>query len=73
MRRLWHFHSAFIVNADSIFSDEKMGFDYQLPQQIRQRLSVFCRIPAAKIGELEIRNAFVGHRPDWFYARQTTP
>jgi hypothetical protein len=34
---------------------------------------VFCRIPAATIAELEIRNAFVGHRPEWFYGRQTTP
>src|SRR5450755_26780 len=36
-------------------------------------LSVFCGIPASKIAALEIRNAFVGHRPEWFFARQTTP
>src|SRR5450755_3890075 len=36
-------------------------------------LSVFCGIPASKIAALEISNAFVGHRPEWFFARQTTP
>ena len=60
---------AAVSRADSIFSDDNMGFDYQLPEEIRQRLSVFCRIPAATIAELEIRNAFVGHRPEWFYGR----
>jgi TniQ len=64
---------AAVSRADSIFSDDNMGFDYQLPEEIRQRLSVFCRIPAATIAELEIRNAFVGHRPEWFYGRPTTP
>ena len=59
--------------ADSNFSTENRGFDYQLPEQIRHRLSAFCRIPAAKIAELEIRNAFLGHPLEWFYARQTTP
>lgn len=63
---------AAVSRTDSI-SDENAGFDYQLPEQLRQRLSVFCRTPAAKIAELEIRNAFVGPRPEWFYARKTTP
>lgn len=58
---------------DSSFSSGNMGFDYQLPEEVRHRLSVFCRIPASKIAELEISNAFVGHRPEWFFARQTTP
>jgi hypothetical protein len=59
--------------ADSSYSNGNMGFDYQLPEEVRHRLSVFCRVPASKIADLEIRNAFVGHRPEWFYARQTTP
>jgi len=59
--------------ADCSFSSGNMGFDYQLPEEVRHRLSVFCRIPACKIAELEISNAFVGHRPEWFFARQTTP
>ena len=59
--------------ADSSFSSGNIGFDYQLPEEVRHRMSVFCRIPASKIAELEIRNVFVGHRPEWFFARQTTP
>jgi hypothetical protein len=58
--------------ADSSFSNGNMGFDYQLPEEVRHRLSVFCRIPASKLADLEIRNAFVGHSPKWFYARQSS-